>query len=244
MRKTAGLGAFFAVLMTAGAAMSQQAALDGLDTRPSGEAYAAAIRFRGIESTVGYFDPTQPPPPLETRETPDRDQDGDNRVLQPGLDFGFQFGRETFVVLTSLILLGVAYLFSRHGGRLSVSLARKPNDTANAANQRRADRTQKEVPLPDSLEAIAAISDRQTALVALCKSLLARVVTAQGVLLQRSWTDRDTLRRVPASFAHHETLQDLVFASERVQFGGREVSEAEFRAHLDQARPAWSAVQL
>lgn len=241
MFKPVVLGSCFAVLITAGAATSQEAVLDGLDTRPSGDAYAASIRFRGIQSTVGYYDPTRPPPPLETRETPQRDRAGDESGAAPGLEFGFRYGQETLIVVTSVVLLAIAYLFARHGGRLPVSFARGPSDGDARSGARRASPSRKDIPLPNSLEAIAAMPDRQAALIALCKSLLARVVTAQGVLMQRSWTDRDTLRRVPTGFAHRAALQDLVFASERVQFGGRNVSEAEFLAHLDQARPAWGA---
>ena len=75
---------------------------------------------------------------------------------------------------------------------------------------------------------------------ALSHHLIAKVITAQGVLLQRSWTARDAMRRIPRDFDHREALQNLVLDSERVQFGGRDVSEDEFRAHVDALRPLYA----
>ena len=93
---------------------------------------------------------------------------------------------------------------------------------------------------PANLQAILRMTDRREALVALSQFLLNRVVAAQGVLLQRSWTARDAMRRVPRDFDHRAALYDLVLASERVHFGGRDVTEEEFRAHLDRLRPLYS----
>ncbi|MEL6640917.1 MAG: DUF4129 domain-containing protein, partial [Pseudomonadota bacterium] len=89
-------------------------------------------------------------------------------------------------------------------------------------------------------QAILNMADRKLALVALCKGLLARVVAAEGVLLLKSWTDRDTLRRVPQNHPHREALQALVLDSEKAQFGGRDVTEEDFRAHVARLRPLLS----
>nr|WP_237693212.1 DUF4129 domain-containing protein [Octadecabacter algicola] len=65
-------------------------------------------------------------------------------------------------------------------------------------------------------------------------------MSAEGVLLQDSWTDRDTLSRVPKNLSNRDALQALVHASERVQFGGRDVSEDEFNEHVARLRPLWT----
>lgn len=224
---------FLAIFSTASHA--QEAPLEALDVRPSGEAYADAIRFRGIDTNVVYFDPTRPAPPLETRETPEPASEPDT---SDQISLG-ETPRIVVILITAAILFFIAYTFVVHGGRLPVSFARTPEDGA------RDDGAPHEIApedhaAPVALNAILNMPDKRAALVALCKSLLAQTVAAQGVLFQRSWTDRDALRRVPQGFEHRAALRALVLASERVQFGGRDVSEEEFRNYVERVRPLWS----
>lgn len=211
---------------------AQHAALDPLEVQPSGEAYAAAIRFRGIDTNVGYFDPTRPPPPLETTQTVRQERERD--VIDG--EINVTGGSTIIFVLALMIVMGIAYVFVAYGGRLPVSFARDPQDAAKTRQTNvRADHPG--APGTRSLQAILNMTDRTEALVALCKALLARVVAREGVLQQKSWTDRDTLRRVPRGNAHFDALQALVFESERVQFGGRDVTEETFRGYVDKLRP-------
>ncbi|MEL6688849.1 MAG: DUF4129 domain-containing protein [Pseudomonadota bacterium] len=222
------------VLVATGSA-AQEAPLDGIEIRESGEAYAASIRFRGINTSVGYFDPTRPAPPLETNETPRQqpDIDGD-RVFEAAGNV-----RITFIIVCAAILLFLTYIIVSYGGRFGVSFARDPEDgSQEGVAVRKGSMRQNAEPV--GLEAILRMPDKKEALVALCKSLLARSVAAQGVLFQRSWTDRDALRRVPADLPHRDALHALVLASERVQFGGRDVTEGEFREYLESVRPLWT----
>ncbi|MCH2077822.1 MAG: DUF4129 domain-containing protein [Rhodobacteraceae bacterium] len=215
--------------------VAQEAPLDGIELRESGEAYAASIRFRGINTSVGYFDPTRPPPPLETDETlrQQPDVDGD-RVFEAAGNV-----RATVIIICAAILLFLTYIIVSYGGRFGVSFARDPEDgSSDSISVRRV--AKRNAAEPVGLEAILRMPDKREALVALCKSLLARSVAAQGVLFQRSWTDRDALRRVPAEMPHRDALRALVLASERVQFGGRDVTETEFRDHLESVRPLWT----
>jgi len=62
-------------------------------------------------------------------------------------------------------------------------------------------------------------------------------LVANGVWMQRSWTARDALRRVPSTQSRRDALQALVLASEFVQFGGRPVSEDAFADHVRQITP-------
>ena len=87
------------------------------------------------------------------------------------------------------------------------------------------------------------MKDRREALIALSRLVLNRVIEAQGILVQRSWTARDALRRVPREFAQRDALQALIRDSERVQFGGRDISEDEFKAHVENTRGLASAGQ-
>ncbi|MEM1374498.1 MAG: DUF4129 domain-containing protein [Pseudomonadota bacterium] len=215
---------------------AQDAPLDGIEIRPSGQAYADAIRFQRINAEVGYFDPTRPAPELDTSETP---------RAAPDLDGGSLFEvaegvRISTILICAVLLLGLAYIVVVFGGRLPVSFSRTPEDGSAPAGQGRGGGDDREDAAPMGLRAILRMTDKREALVALCKSLLARSVAAQGVLFQRSWTDREALRRVPADFEHREALRALVLASEKVQFGGRDVTEAEFEAHVASVRPLWS----
>ncbi|MEM6275838.1 MAG: DUF4129 domain-containing protein [Pseudomonadota bacterium] len=219
----------------AAALHAQEAPLDGVEIRPSGQAYADAIRFRGINTDVGYFDPTRPAPELETTENPReaRDLEGGS-VFQVG-----EGARTTTILISAIIILGIAYLVVVYGGRLPVSFSRTPEE-GSAQSRSGGSVADDRDAAPMGLTAIMRMPDKREALVALCKSLLARSVAAQGVLFQRSWTDREALRRVPTDFEHRDALRALVLASERVQFGGRDVTEAEFEAHVASVRPLWS----
>ncbi|MEM6637389.1 MAG: DUF4129 domain-containing protein [Pseudomonadota bacterium] len=213
---------------------AQEAPLDGVEIRASGEAYANSIRFRGVNANVGYFDPTRPAPPLDTRETPRQPREVDEETVPLVGDAG----QVTVILICAAILLFVAYMLVVHGGRMPVSFSRSPEDGAQEGAARTGPNPEADS-APLALKVILAMPDKRAALVALCKSLLAQTVAAQGVLFQRSWTDREALRRVPFDFEHRDALHALVLESERVQFGGRDVTAPEFDAHVDRVRPIW-----
>lgn len=213
---------------------AQHNQLDAFEIQPSGEAYLRATRLRGLDRSVAYFDPTRPPPPFETREPDPQDNDASPSVLPNAGP-----ARTTTFLLAAIVLLGITYLFVQYSGGLSVSLR-----SGDDAKGRRGDGQKGPASASPGrlagLDAILAMQDRREALVALCRSLLARVVTAEGVLLHKSWTDRETLRRVPRDHPHRGALQELVFASERAQFGGRDVSEQDLKDHVDRLRTLWT----
>lgn len=216
---------------------AQHVQLSEAEMNASGESYAEAIRFRGIDNDVAYFDPSQPPPPLETQAALQSEREEQDR----GTDVGatFELGEVSMFVIASIILFAIAYLFVAFGGRLPVSFARNP-ENGEGQDRGRILNTRKATAVPLAIEAVLRMADRRIALVALCKNLLVRVVSAEGILLQDSWTDRDALRRVPRDFAQRDALQSLVFASERVQFGGRDVTEDEFRDYVTKLKPLWT----
>lgn len=219
-------------------AAAQERALDTPEIRASGEAYANATRFRGIDADVVYYDPAGPAPELEIRTTP---QSLLESQAEEQRSISVETMRSIVAVIAALFVLGVTYLFVVYGGRLPVAFSRSPeggrpdrtiapSDSHKAAEQGAA-----------TLHAILSMADRREALVTLCRSLLARTVAAQGILFQGSWTDREALRRIPGSHAHRDALQALVLASEKVHFGGRDVTEDELRMHLARLEPLWKA---
>ncbi len=210
------------------ASHAQEAVATPSQIEASGEAYLRAIPTRRINTDVVYFDPTAPPPKLETREEPEPDQDTADGEIDVNV-----------AVIAGLILVGIIFLFARYGGTMSVSFR------SDAENVERIRRTGARNHMfgemePTTLDKILCLKDRRTALILLAQSALTCAVTADGVLLQRSWTARDALRRVPVEFGLKSALTDLVFASERVQFGDRDVTEEEFQFHVDIIRPLFS----
>ena len=80
----------------------------------SGQAYVEALRFRGVQTGVAYFDPTQPPPPFETRQRvrPDRDRNSaPERTVT----------NDMLSIIAVILLAGLAILIFRSSGSLSVS---------------------------------------------------------------------------------------------------------------------------
>ncbi len=210
-------------------AQSSEAQVEPLEVTPSGQAYIESLRFRGIEADVAYYDPTRPAPELETTAEPDR------RINREGPD------REEINLIEFLIAIGVIvgvgtilYLF---GGQMGLSIGSAISNPERDGDGRSMPATAFGADLPQRLQDILAIKDRRAALMALAQYALARVVTANGLRLQRSWTVRDALRRLPGSQSHLAQLRVLVLAAERVHFGGRDVSEDEFNAHVSATRP-------
>ncbi|TYC70088.1 DUF4129 domain-containing protein [Stappia sp. BW2] len=206
---------------------AQEAVQEPMEIGDSGEEYLRAIRLRGIDTDVTYFDPSAPPPKLNTEQEPpkpaeDKPQsDSSNNRVIPGLIVGG-------------ILLAVAYLFLRLGGRLTVSLGREagnPDSTRPKIRGQAPVWAEKLAPLDEILR----MQDRRRALVLLTQKVLATAIAANGILMQRSWTARDALRQLPESQGR-ELLRKLVTMAERVQFGGRDVSEDEFKDHVANCR--------
>lgn len=205
---------------------AEEASRQPLEIGDSGRAYMQALGFRGIETDVGYFDPTAPPPPLDTRAKPRPPTPDEDNPAQMSLPIALVAG---------VILAGLALLALRYGGGISIALQAEPADPRRAAGTKFV--SGKTAVHLDSLSAILAMRDRRRAIVELARFALDRTIEANGVLLQASWTARDALRHLPATQPHLPSLRDLVLAGERVQFGGRDVSEEGFHAHLRAVEP-------
>lgn len=228
------LASFFALPNWSVAQQSSEAPLEIGD---SGAAYLKAIRFRRIDVDVAYFDPTRPPPPMEAGQEPTAPAE------RTDVSGEWAMGDLSFpgLVISAAVLLLIVYVFARFGGNVTVSMGR---DAENATRQRGKtpfDNRGSTHPVPGNLASILRLQDRREALVQLAQAALAAAISANGVLLQRSWTAREALRHLPADQSHLSALRSLVLASERVHFGGRDVSEEEFQSHVDEIRPLLQA---
>lgn len=208
------------------AANAQEPVREPLEIGESGEDYLRAIRLHGVDPDVAYYDPTAPAPKLETEQPlqqPSARVEGEGALL-PG-------SRWTFMLIAGLVLAGLVFVVLRFGGNIAVTLqkdAENPESRRGTGPQNTPDWAEK----LGSFNDIMRIADRREALILLTQKLLATLATTNGVLMQRSWTARDTLRNIPLADAQQSLLRTLVLNSERVQFGGRDVSEDEFRDHV------------
>lgn len=208
------------------AANAQEPVREPLEIGESGEEYLRSIRLHGIDPDVAYYDPAAPAPKLETEQQPQQPtaRSETESVMAPG-------SRWTFTLIAGLVLAGLAFLVIQFGGNIAVTLQR---DAENPDSRRAAG--PQNTPLwaekLGSFNDIMRIADRREALVLLTQKVLATLATTNGVLMQRSWTARDTLRNIPLADAQQTLLRSLVLNSERVQFGDRDVSEDEFREHV------------
>lgn len=217
-------------LCVGGVAVAQEARVEALELSASGAEYLKAIRYRGIDTDVRYYDPTGPAPALETDAAPEQEEGR-------GWDLSFDFNRQSNVVVVALLaILLLVILVSLGRVGTSVSFRKEVKNTKRKAAGRMEEEEPEEA-LPPDINAILRQPDRQQALVRLSQLVLTRCLNAHGVLFQRSWTQREALHRLPNTLPQMSDLRALVLDSERVSFGGRQVSDREFQAHVSRIRP-------
>ena len=148
--------------------------------------------------------------------------------------------RWTFGLVALAIILGILWGVYKSAGGVSLSLGSEQD--VKRRNRRRANATGLN-PDPPDLSAILAIRDRRIAIVALAQSALAKAARSQGLIMQRSWTAREGLRKVAKSEPNISALRALVHAAERVHFGHHAISDQEFDALASGIRPIFGAAQ-
>jgi len=211
--------------------LAQEAVREPHEIGDSGEAYLRSIRLRGIDPDVTYFDPAAPAPDLDTSQQPEKRPERENTPGEVSLDSP----RVITGLIAGAILAAIAYVILRFGGNIAVSLR---SDAQNPGS----DRHRPDIEAPawaaklSSFDEILRMKDRRRALVLLTQKVLAATVTANGILMQRSWTARDALRHIPDRQNSLDILRGLVLRAERVQFGDRGVSEDEFQDHAEKCR--------
>lgn len=213
---------------------AQDAVREQIEISDSGEAYLESLRFRRINPEVSYFDPSAPAPELKTDSQPDSSQ-YENEEERNAASRTSTSSRWLVGIISAAIIIAIVFLFVRFGGSMSVSLK------SEATNAERS-RSIAQPHAPDwatrtgTFDEILRLRDRRKALIELMRKALASTVSANGILMQRSWTARDALGHLPQSQAHLDRLRDLVFATERVYFGGKDISEEDFQIHADTCR--------
>jgi Domain of unknown function (DUF4129) len=222
------------LLLSPSGVTAQEAVEQSLEIGPSGAAYLKSIRYRNVEADVAYFDPTGGVPRLDASQVPAPQSPKSGPELDGEV---FSTGRIVVLVLATAVLAGLALLVLRAAGGFTLSFQ---GDAQNHARARRTGGGARAIAgpyTPADLASILATSDRRRALVLLAQAALTRTVAANGVLLQPSWTMRDALRHIPKAQSRLDALRELVLLGERVLFGNRDVTEAEFQAQVAFIRP-------
>lgn len=203
-----------------------------LDADETSAEYERSIRLQGVQKDVVYYDPNGPAPSFDTDEKPVPEEER-RRRSDPQFSGDFNL---PMLLITGGVLFAILYLFFKFGGASSLVLRsdaqNAKRDTSGAA------RTKKNAPIDmQSFEGILNNPDRQQALISLAQLLIFKAVSANDLLLQRSWTARDVLRRMPKNSSYLPELSALVLKGELVHFGERDVSEEEFADYAARAKP-------
>lgn len=215
-------------------ARAQETAVSPPEITASGQDYLKAVRYRGIDTDVVYFDPTKPAPPLDTRFTPQPNtQDSSQTTLDQ---------QWTVAIIAGLALICVIAFAYFGAGRTSVSFRKASDNARRQTGKSDPDQPDTNNALPD-LDAILKQANRDLAVISLARLALARCLSANEVLFKRSWTHREALRSLPQTLWYIPDLRALVLESERVNFGHRSISETEFNDLLDRIRPVLSKVR-
>lgn len=198
-----------------------------LELSESGRSYLETVGRR-VNGDVGYYSPTGAIPELATGEAPPKPARDGREGLDPG----------TLKLLLGaaavLALAAVLFQVWRFGAPVSVSLRARPRDAASAPRPKRNAGEAPDAAAP-TLAEIMAVADRNAALVDLARGALARAAARHDMRWRTSWTARELLGRLPHEVAYG--LRPLVRAAEHVQFGGRDVTEAEFARFVAVAAP-------
>jgi hypothetical protein len=214
-------------------AMGQKARLLQQEIGPSGQAYLDELQYRRIQTDVEYFDPAGSMPPLDAARVPVSPPETGSGAAPSALSAS---QRALIIAVAMLALGGIMILFVQGARGFALSMQQDSQNPTRARRQRKASVIVAETP-PADFDAILAIADRRKALVMLADSALARTVAANGVFLQPSWTLREAIGHLPGNQPHGKALRDLVMAGERVLFGNRDVTEADFQTHAAEIRP-------
>lgn len=210
---------------------------NGAEISQSGEEYLRSIGR--IDTDVTYVDPNAPPPPFSTDQTVDPSappEDSEFDLTGENVRTGFN----VVSIVAAALLIAVVVMFIKYGGGLQVSLRRQSDNASRLKTGRKPTPGSLAAARPSGLNAILAMTDRREALVRLAQSALVRTVAANGILIQDSWTARDALRRIPKDQTLLSDLRVLVYDSEGVLFGDRDVTEDRFQTHVARIRPLLS----
>ncbi|WP_208354254.1 hypothetical protein [Pseudaestuariivita rosea] len=206
----------------------------------SGQQYESALGWGGPAREMVFLNPDSPLPDLSDlgNINPDsRPVDVEIEDVIPDNPVGVFTGlRIALFIIFGAILALILYLFVRYGGAGAISFRKAP-DNSTRGNYTPSDQQSIYERPPSELEQIESIPDRQAAIIELMRSGLSKAARMNNLRLQRSWTARDAIRRIPKNWPYLGQLSDVTREAEFAYFGDRPVSEDVFQHHLSAMRP-------
>lgn len=131
-------------------------------------------------------------------------------------------------------VIGLLLVWLKFGGSGTV-LSREPRadrKSVNAPQSWRISQEDMDVDPPSLLARIAGMGNRTEALILLLRHSLLVAARATDIRFARSDTERSAMDRLPKSWRHHKALQGLLRKTELAHYGGRDVTEDDFRNAL------------
>lgn len=203
--------------------------IEALDP-PGGEtadAYRALAARYSVRTDPAYVTVLDGTLTSGQQQTP-RPDGRDARREMPDLNLG-----GVGVLLIVILVIGGVFLWLKFGGAGTL-LNREPSEMApqqapagwdiagtNAGQDPRS-----------LIEHIAAMADRNEAMVLLLRQCLLTGAQQTETRFARSDTERRAFRRLPRSWRFHEGLGELLRNAELAHYGGRPVSDAAFHASI------------
>ncbi|MEL6317878.1 MAG: DUF4129 domain-containing protein [Pseudomonadota bacterium] len=199
--------------------------------------YEDAVSDRALQRSIRYAEEGEP---LDLDAAPRLEREDRDRSLDPDLETA----RPVLIVVAGALLAFILAAAIRHGAGAGGVFSRGPADARRRRPEQAPEIAEDEAVRAAAarpLDELRAMADRRLAVSALVTRALRAAVRANDMRLGRSQTARDVLRATPRGWPHYDALSRLVRQAETVVFGGRAMSDPEFDACLDLARPILAA---
>lgn len=184
--------------------------------------YQQSVPKGRVDSDIRYVDETGVD--LITGERPVfRD------IPAPRLRFGGD-GLGTFAVVIGVT--AVLFLFVKFGAggmllRADPSASQKPRRRARAWGLTAHDQS-----FGDIMEQVRAMASRREALILLLRHCLLQAADETETNFRRADTEREALSRLPATWRRYQQLSALMFQTELVHYGGRDIDDEAYETAL------------
>ena len=212
------------LMLGAGVAHAQDTTTFLDPPRDAANTYPQVVPQGRVDRDIRYVDETNID--LLTGERPAAP---DIPRTSPRLRFGGE-GLGTFwIVLLVVALLFIFLKFGAGGMLLSADPAapRKPRKRAKAWGLTAADQSANDI-----MSQVRAMASRREALILLLRHCLLQAADETETTFKRADTEREALSRLPAKWRRYTELQSILYHSELVHYGGREIDDTAYETAL------------
>ena len=216
-------GGAVCLILSAGGASAQDSTTFLDPPRDPANTYQQVVPAGRADSDIRYVDETDIN--LITGERPAARRN--DRLSMP------RFGGGDFSTIAAvLIVLGLLFVFLKFGAggmllRADPSAPKKPRKRAKAWGLSAADQS-----ASDIMAQVRAMASRREALILLLRHCLLQAADETETNFRRADTEREALSRLPDSWRRYRQLQALMFQTELVHYGGRDIADDAYETAL------------